>query len=194
MKFLPASILTLVILGLASGCASDQEPMTPRQQRALEIAAQRAEEDKAREATALRQNPHREQIPNQAPLPSPQATQTALPVSVASLLKAGGRQLQTEELRELLKGVAWEGPLPGGWYRTRLRPDGRYQNILLSQGEKNLDSHGYWYVDPQGRVCSQPADEAAEPRCSSWFQLKNQYYVGASSDPSAQLVVRKLIR
>jgi len=187
MKTIVLSMLAVMILG----CASDQEPLTPRQQRALEVATQRAEQEKGREAAAVHHGALQRHEPGRLALPGTHANQ---PMSVSSLLKAGGRQLGAVELRELLKGAVWHGPLQGGRYRTQFRSDGRYQNTLLSHGEKNMDSYGYWYVDPQGRVCSQAASETAEPRCSFWFELRKQYYVGASNESSTQLVARKLIR
>jgi len=99
------------------------------------------------------------------PLPPQPALQPRMR-TVADILAAGGSQMSKSDLKGFLPGASWESHQDSGYYRTRFMPDGKYQNTLLARGQRNMDSHGYWYVDPKGRACAQAAveDPTVQPR------------------------------
>ncbi|MBA3477024.1 MAG: hypothetical protein H0T52_01265 [Lautropia sp.] len=96
------------------------------------------------------------------------------------------------DLKGFLPGASWDSHQDSGYYRTRFMPDGKYQNTLLARGQRNMDSHGYWYVDPKGRACAQPAveDPTVQPRCSYWFKSRGLYFVSAGNDPGSRVFPR----
>lgn len=100
------------------------------------------------------------------------------------------------ELTDFLPGTSWNSHRQSGYYRTRLLEDGRYHNTLLARGEVNLDSHGYWYVDPEGRACSKPALDhpKVKPMCSYWFKSGEHYFVGAGKEHGNRVFPRKVLR
>lgn len=131
----------------------------------------------------------------------PLDVQSQQPLTVAELLAKGGKQLNKEEVHNLVSGAAISGTSmnnPAWKSEYFYKNDGTMTGIATrTTGRSAFDKmDGRWSVRDDGQLCTERGGQVAATQlyCDYYFSLNGKYYAARASDGGTLLAERDVKR
>lgn len=118
------------------------------------------------------------------------ATPAAQRMTVGTLTAKGGRQLERDEMQQLLGGATLKGSTQYGTWTSTQNADGTYTGQFSRYAGGGRNFHGNWRIDERGRNCNVDKSRPNQSEiCTSYYGLDGKHYATEEANPSSGTVL-----